>query len=376
MTLRFQTRRAPPRARRGAVTVLMTAMIISLLVMGAIAIDIAYLQLANTQLRKTADAAAQAGSEALARLQDQDAARAAAKAVALENTVLGSPYTLADSDISLGSVSFSNGAWAFSSGGTSPNAVRINSRVSPTGFHTVFGNVTDVQRLNPTQSATAAHFQRDIVLVLDRSGSMGWDLSGNNWQYPPGRDYCTAPEPNNSRWGVLTKAVTTFVDEINLTPQTEYLGLVTFASNYSDCSRSVSEVSTNASLGTSYGNVTTAMGSISTKAVIGGTAISSGIDRARTILVSNSTRRFADKMIVLLTDGVENVGRSSLSAAEDAAAAKITIHTITYSAGADQDTMAAVAAKTGGNHYHAPNKQALLDIFETIARGIPVVMTQ
>ena len=47
----------------------------------------------------------------------------------------------------------------------------------------MFPNVHHQQTVNLVQSATATETYLDIVLVLDRSGSMGWDLSGNDWQY-------------------------------------------------------------------------------------------------------------------------------------------------------------------------------------------------
>jgi Ca-activated chloride channel family protein len=62
--------------------------------------------------------------------------------------------------------------------------------------------------------------------------------------------------------------------------------------------------------------------------------------------------------------------------ARAAAAANITIHTITFSAQADRTLMAQVAAIGGGNHYHAPDAQALTQVFSTIAKTLPAVLTQ
>ena len=116
---------------------------------------------------------------------------------------------------------------------------------------------------------------------------------------------------------------------------------------------------------------------IMNRAIPGGTAISSGIDRGREVLNDETrARRFSDKMIVLLTDGHENAGRSSLDAADDAAAEKIVIHTITFSSGADVQRMQDVAQRTGGQHFHAPDRDRLIEIFQEIARGIPIVMIE
>ena len=79
-------------------------------------------------------------------------------------------------------------------------------------------------------------------------------------------------------------------------------------------------------------------------------------------------------MIILLTDGVENTGRDSTEAAADAQAADVTIHTITFSNGADQAKMQQVAEIAGGEHLHAPDETSLRAAFLRIARGIPSVL--
>jgi Mg-chelatase subunit ChlD len=108
----------------------------------------------------------------------------------------------------------------------------------------------------------------------------------------------------------------------------------------------------------------------------GSTGISAGIDQAMAIMAQSAqSRPYALKTIVLLTDGIHNYGRPPADAAVDAADANIVIHTITFSAGADQSQMQEVAEITAGRHFHAPNAADLEAIFREIAWTQPVILT-
>ena len=80
--------------------------------------------------------------------------------------------------------------------------------------------------------------------------------------------------------------------------------------------------------------------------------------------------------MVVLTDGHQLGGRSPVTAAEDAALQGITVHTITFSDGANQSQMQAVAEAGGGNHYYAADEAALEDVFREIALTLPVLLTE
>ena len=221
---------------------------------------------------------------------------------------------------------------------------------------------------------------RDIVLVLDRSGSMAWDLSGNDWSYPAGvpgypDGYCTPPHPTLSRWGAADLAVLSFLSALETTDQTEYVGLVSYASPGNWCGNNYNASDKNHDLTDDYTGVYAAMTSLRSNAIPGGTAIGEGLQDAVEILTSNSARPLAAKTVVLLTDGVHNNGVDPLTVAAQAAAENIVVHTITFSGGAAQGAMQSVAAATGGNHYHAPTAEALDDIFREVALTMPVVLT-
>ena len=108
----------------------------------------------------------------------------------------------------------------------------------------------------------------------------------------------------------------------------------------------------------------------------GRTAISAGLDNGVRVMTSSAVRPFAVKTIVLMTDGLHNTGREPILSAREAAAANITVHTVTFSSDADLARMRAVAAATGGQHFHAPDAASLERIFREIASTLPVMLTE
>jgi hypothetical protein len=118
------------------------------------------------------------------------------------------------------------------------------------------------------------------------------------------------------------------------------------------------------------------MAARSSRAIPGSTSISSGIDDAIAVLTGPDARLFAAKTIVVMTDGIHNSGRAPIESALEAQALGIVVHTVTFSDAADQTQMQGVATATSGNHYHAPDAQALEDAFREIALTLPVVLTE
>ena len=57
--------------------------------------------------------------------------------------------------------------------------------------------------------------------------------------------------------------------------------------------------------------------------------------------------------MILMTDGIHNLGTEPIISASNAAKKDIVIHTITFSDDADIKRMKDVAAATGGQHFHA-----------------------
>src|SRR5688572_18540768 len=94
--LTMNRRRTRSATRQGAMLVLIAVCLPLCIIMAAFAVDVAWMQLARTELRTATDAAARAGAKELSLSQDQNSARRRAKEAALRNTVAGEPLRLAN----------------------------------------------------------------------------------------------------------------------------------------------------------------------------------------------------------------------------------------------------------------------------------------
>jgi Ca-activated chloride channel homolog len=368
------------RTRRGAIVVLAALMMIVFLASVAFSVDVAYMQLTKMKLRSATDAAARAAGEGLSRVQDTSYARQAAKDIAAANMVAGKPLLLDDSDIVFGKSSQqASGAWAFTPNAQPINAVRVNgrrTRDSPSNSVPIFfGRVFNVFDFQPVQAATVVRLDRDICIVVDRSSSMKLYLTDPGGLMSTGDSrFCQPPNMSLSRWGALSIGIDRFVNALETTPQSEYVGLVSFASSYTACSLSNNASDINCNLSADSSAVTSAMSTLSTKKWNGATDISAGITKGIQVLTGPYARPFAAKTMVLMSDGAYNQGSVPHVVAAQAAANDIIIHTITYGE-ADPVEMKAISDATGGNNYIAPDAQALQDAFEEIALTLPVVFT-
>lgn len=372
--------RSPKRHRAGAMLVLIAITIALLLMAVAFSVDVAFMQLTRTELRTSTDAAARAATEALSRLQNVDDAAQAARNMAAANPVAGDPLQLADEDIVFGHAELlSDGSFSFDVGVTPFNSIEVRGRRtadSPSGpVGLLYAGVLGPRDFSPVQTARTVNLDRDICIVVDRSGSMNQSVDGAF--NPPGiTDWCQGPHTTLSRWAALEIAVRAFVDALNATDQNELLGLVSYSHETNSCSRffPTSRIDSPLEPG-NYSTVIAAMDSIDI--VRGRTNISAGVDDGIAVLTDPlRTRSYAKKTLVVMTDGIQNEGRSVVLAAADAAARDITVHTVTFSAAAEQDRMRNAAIAGGGNHYHAPDAVTLARIFREIALTLPVVLAE
>ena len=330
--------------RKGAMLVAVAVMMVILIAMTVFAIDIAFMQLTRTELRTSTDAAARAASEALVRTQDVDQARAAARRVAAENPVFGEPLLLADSDIVFGSAAANAvGDFTFQAGAEPTNAVRVNGRrtdSSPSGNVRLFlGNILGTPTFQPNFTATSTSFVRDIALVLDRSGSM-----------------------TGQKIDDLKSAVSIFISILEGTPADERVSLASYSTTSSKDVAMTSDLSViRADVNDYRAGGFTAIGQ----------GLQVGID---SLEFDSNSRPFAQKTIVLMTDGIENRAPPVESIVPAAQARGYTIHTITFGAGADRALMRRVATRTGGTHQHASTGADLEEAFRAIAETLAVVM--
>ncbi len=388
------------KKRRGAMLVLVAITIVLLVIAAAFSVDVAYMQLTRTELRTSTDAAARAGIEALSRTQDVDAATLAAQDAASINLVAGEPLLL---DPDAGDVIFgrstrgANGIFDFNATDPDVNSVRVIGRRtadSPSGpVGLLFAGVLGPTTFLPTQVARAVHLDRDICVVLDRSGSMNWRIQDNT--FPNGRDWCDGPDENDSRWAALARAMNLFLGLLDGTDDEELVGIASYSAAGTTCGVTVPNGRVDVRLTTDYTPIlsriaeysgTIENGNLTDFRIAGGTNIAAGIEQGTTVVTDPARRRpFAEQTLIVLTDGVANSPggeAAAQQAARDAATnakanfPRLTIHTITFSDAANQTLMQEVAAIGGGSHFHAPTAERLEEIFEEIALTLPVVLTE
>jgi len=376
--LRAKNRRA---TRRAAMLVLIAVCLPLCIIMAGFAINVAYMQLVRTELRTATDSAARAGAKELSLSQSIDTARARAKDAALHNKVAGAPLKLADGDIEFGNSSQATEAskFVFTLNAKKPNAVRVTgqrTKGSPSGpVALMLTGMFTTKQFQPKEQAVSTQLDRDICLVVDRSGSMMWSLAGGS-QLPPGAPDCGPPDPTRSRWGALNIALGAFLNELDKTAQDEHVGLVSYSSNITECGFKYKISDINSDLSSNYDTIRQVMADLSSRPVKGSTAISAGIDDGIKVLTGKNIRPFAVKTMIVMTDGIHNLGPEPVISARNAAKKDIVIHTITFSDDADIKRMEDVAAATGGRHFHAPTAQDLMRIFKEIASTLPVMLTQ
>lgn len=333
--------------RDGAMLPFVALVVIVLFIAAAFAIDIASIHVVRSELRTATDAAAKAGVEALGREQSTDAAINAALRVAEANIVAGEGLQLDPNNIVFGaSGQNADGTFFFDEGGAPLNAVRVvgartaDSPQGPVGlsFTPLFG----LDEFQPVQSATATRLDRDISLVLDVSGSMSV----------------------NGRFQGLQNALDVFLSELDQTSQRERLSLTV----YSTEERKIQDLTPDLQL---------IRDQFAEESPGGFTAIGRGLESGLDSIRNDpGARPFALKSVIVMTDGRQNRGTPPDVIARNQGGEDVTIHTITFSEGANQELMQQVAEIGNGIHLHAENNEELLEAFQTIARQLQVLLIE
>ncbi|QGJ70753.1 Hypothetical protein PBC10988_24510 [Planctomycetales bacterium 10988] len=186
------------QARQGIILVLSTFIMVIVFAMAAFAVDLGYIVLVQAQLQNAADAATLAGVIELGAAIEPDQAKQnaidEAKKVALYNEAGNRPVTLSDSDIQIGSRSHDESGVTVEWGGEGPyNAIQVSAARdnpnpdAPNGRLELFFadvmyhlNGKDAYLASVGGSAQAHLTPRDMVFVIDRSGSMEEDSMWKN----------------------------------------------------------------------------------------------------------------------------------------------------------------------------------------------------
>ena len=332
--------------RDGAMLPMLAFTIIILFVAVALGVDIARMHLTRAELRTATDASARAGVEALGRTEDRQLSIDAAINIASLNKVAGKSLTIDEDDIEVGTATQNaNGSFTFSDGGAMLTSVRVNasrdenSADGPVGL--MFAPIFGVTEFKPTQTSAATRSERDIALVLDVSGSM-----------------------QGAKFTSLGVALNSFLDVLDASPQEERVSLTVYESE----SRKLQGITSDLQL---------IRDAFAEEAAGGGTAIGLGLQTGLdSVLNDPGSRNFAINSIVLMTDGMHNVGIDPEGVATNCAAAGVSVITVTFGAGADETRMQGIANQTSGRHLHAESGADLESAFQEIARQLSVVLIE
>ncbi len=332
--------------RRGGMLILIATMMILFMIFVAFAIDIAQMHLAKTELRSATDAAAKAAAQELSRSQDTVAAIRIGSEIAASNQVNNVPLRLSNSDFAFGrSVeNLASGRFDFTRSSSPVNSVQVLGRRT-TGSRSgavplFFGNMFGVPFFEPQSTAIATYVERDVVLVVDRSGSMA-----------------------GSNIADLRAAITLFIATLTETPVNEFVGLA----SYSDTA------TTDVTMTSDLTRIEAAM---RTMPVGGFTSISRGMDAGEVVLRSGRSRGFVERTMIVMTDGNHNRGPEPRLSATRIAADGVVIHAITFGRDADRTRMSEVASIGGGRHFHADSGIELQRIYREIALSLSTMITQ
>ena len=201
---RVKSSRASGRSRKGAMLILVAFAIVMLLVGAAFSVDLAYMFLSQQQLQIATDAAAKAAVVGLTQGDSQSAAKQRAINYASYNKVGGQPLTLTTSNVNLGKVTYAPGTtWAFVLNGTPTTAAQVTAQATVPLFFAptlgIFSTAPATTSFTSKASSASAFVRNKWCFVFDRSGSMCFDMSGNDWYYPPPTGYKKDTYPGSSR---------------------------------------------------------------------------------------------------------------------------------------------------------------------------------
>ncbi|HEY3968007.1 MAG TPA: vWA domain-containing protein [Planctomycetaceae bacterium] len=372
-------------SRRGAIAPTIAVLLPVLVVLIGFAVNVAYMEMTRTQLRISCDAAAKAGLVSLGATQQTTTAQTAARTLATANPVAGQALQLANSNIEFGNAAKNgSGVYVFTSGASPLNSSRVTGTMN---VPYLFGAFMPGGNFAVTEVSVATRISHDIMLVLDRSASMAFDLSANEFSYPSDRStyttlqaYFTPPSPTGSRWYALTNAVNSFVSVLQSRNLDVHLGLVTYAENYTLGNYSATEATLDVPLTSNYAKTATAMNVYGQTPLLGDTNITAGLTMAQTELTGSDARVTANRTIILLTDGVVTTGNLDFASVAQTARTSSQIVTYTIAFGGEAGTgsieaeMAKAAQNGNGTFYNAPTAAALTQAFQIIADSLPAVL--
>jgi Flp pilus assembly protein TadG len=162
------------RDRRGKIVVMTAFLMTMIMAMVAFGVDVGYIAVARTEIQICTDAAALAGASGL--VDGTSVAQARATEYLAKNKVAGQTLGTSNATIEFGT--WSDTTKTFTVSADAPNGIRINTSLNSVPLF--FGKALNKNSFNVSARSIAVYQPRDIVLVLDYSGSMAYDSQFRN----------------------------------------------------------------------------------------------------------------------------------------------------------------------------------------------------
>lgn len=219
--------------------------------------------------------------------------------------------------------------------GQTPNCAVTNDKVASPGEVDAGGVVTVSLWVQATGNCSAKNSPVDVLLVIDRSGSMG-----------------------GARITAAKQAAISFVNQMDLS--VDQVGVASFAGS-SSLNHALSQDGT---------SVATAINRLFAS---GSTNVKAGLEQAETELGRSSRAANNAPVIVILSDGYHNATSSAVlfAAADRIKGRGIRIITIGLGANADEAQLRRIASSTN-DYYYAPDSGDLAAIYQSISASVRV----
>ncbi len=371
---------SPPycESRQGAALVLIMVLIVALICLGGLTVNWSYINLVNTEMQIATDASARAANRVYVASGDLDSAVVTAQMLAEKNLVNAAPLQFRRENFELGNSVRKNvdQRYQFTPTSEGGNALRVSiskSEKSPSGaVELIFPMFNGRRTVDIHRQSISTQLELDIVLVIDRSGSMAY-AANEKAEFPPIPNaapfgwFFGDPAPRESRWLDTVDAVKLFLMELKKSPQNEHVALVSYADN---AKRDVA-------LTTDYDQILTSLGVYTARFESGGTNIGDGMRQAMNHLTANQhARPWATKVVIVMTDGIYNRGPNPVSMAGTLAKNGVMIFTVTFSDEANRHDMRRAAERGGGESFHASTAEDLKSVFAEIAKRMPTLISK
>lgn len=364
------TRFRRSRRRRGSALIVVAAVLMMACAIASYAINVVYMEYTRAELQISTDVATRAACRALVDSGGKRAeAYSAAQRLAAANKVAGQIVSvdMGDLEFTAAQRSSENDQYVYTRD-QQPNAVHFRSGYferTAKSIPMLFPSFGVQTHFRPLKVASASQADLDIAIVLDCSESMLAPLDKPTSSEALLRLPTMAPI--NARWRTAESGIAAMLQEFRQSPLQERVALTTF--------NTVSLL--NIQLTDDYRQIQAAT-ALQGQVYLGGlTSLSDGIQSA-IIQLSNarSARPWASRVILLVSDGKENIGPNALAAARSAADSQMMLYAIGISTEVDIERLNSLAKVGHGKAYQANSAAQFTEIIRSIAKRLPVLLTR